>query len=265
MHPGQAVFERYEYKYRIPSALVEEVRRAVRKYCEPDPASRSAPYLISSLYLDSPDRALYRMTADGQAQRLKLRIRRYVDGPFFLELKRRVKAVVLKRRVAIEARCWPGVLLDPAATVPSRSASEERTIQEFIVWSMRIGAAPAAVVRYAREAFVSRADHYARVTFDTRLEALRSTSYEVPISEAGWIRFDGDDRFAFGESGVVLELKCTTAVPLWMADLVERFGLQPTGFSKYANAIRTLAAHPRDLGMAREPSRRIAGGMWTDF
>ena len=39
---------------------------------------------------------------------------------------------------------------------------------------------------------------------------------------------------------VVLELKFTTQVPLWMVNLVRRFGLVRSGYSKYGNSIRAF-------------------------
>ena len=114
MPADHTLIERYEYKYRIPPSLVGALRQHVSRYCEADPASASGPYLISSLYLDSPRRLFYRHSKQRRAQRLKLRVRRYASGPLYLEEKRRHGALALKTRVAIDAADWPDVLFESA-------------------------------------------------------------------------------------------------------------------------------------------------------
>lgn len=257
-----ATIERYEYKYRIPPSLVPAIQSAVRRYCVPDSASREGPYLISSLYFDSPDRLLYRQTRERVARRVKLRVRRYADGPFFLEVKRRHKAVVRKLRAAIDPALWPSIFVDPSVvTRHAFNAAQLRVINQFLNLSLQIRAEPAAVVRYSRDAYVSDVDGYGRVTFDGRLGGARPGGYAIPIDDrAGWMPLDDPTQMGLPMSGVILELKCTARVPLWMSDLVERFGLRPLGFSKYARALETVSRFPTSLGSLREPARWIAGG-----
>ncbi|MFQ5665028.1 MAG: polyphosphate polymerase domain-containing protein [Candidatus Binatia bacterium] len=264
MQESQTPAERCEYKYRIPPALEPSIRASVAKYCASDPASADGPYLVSSLYFDSPHRVLYQQSRQRRAQRLKLRVRRYRSGPLFIETKRRDKAIIVKNRVAIEPRYWPDLLFDARRVGDCRlSVAATQKLQAFLDWSLRLQAEPAAVVRYLREAYVSRVDYYARVTFDHHLEALRATGYEVPITDrAAWIPFDDPAQLGLAVSGTILELKCARAVPLWMTDLVGRFNLQPLGFSKYAAALDTVTHFPRGLTYRREPARWVLGRRW---
>ncbi|MCA9538022.1 MAG: polyphosphate polymerase domain-containing protein [Myxococcales bacterium] len=236
--------ERYEAKYRIPVELVEPIRQYTLSICDPDSANQGGRYFISSLYLDNRERRLYRETADRVSHRYKLRVRRYLgDKIVFLEIKRRIKGIIVKSRVKLPFSAWPAVLHHPAqvADLPL-SARDRSTVDDFVNRCLLIGAEPAAVVRYEREAFVSRLDGYARVTFDHRIMGRRPDDWSVPVldSEGPWIPVDEPRRFDLPHSGVVLELKATMAVPMWMTNLVKRFNLTRTGFSKYACCLEAV-------------------------
>ena len=254
---GPTTIERYEMKYRIPSRLVALVRNRIKQFCVPDRAGDEGRYLISSLYVDSPGRRLYYDTVDRVTKRYKLRIRRYVGSPAFVEIKRRVKTIVQKSRCAIRADLWPAVFHDPRR-LDEAGLSEEsrRTVVEFTNKCLNLGAEPAALVRYEREAWVSTCDEYARVTFDRRLVAARPQGWTVPVeAPVGWQPIDLPGRFGLPESGVVLELKATMEVPFWMTDLVGDLGLRRVGFSKYGSSIDFLERVP--WAATREPSRRM--------
>lgn len=257
------LIERYEAKYRIPVHLVEPIRDAALKICTPDAANRGGRYVISSLYLDSPRRRLYRETLDRVPRRFKLRVRRYTDGErVFLEVKRRIKGIISKLRVPLPADAWPGVVFEPqVAAALDLDEKDRRSLDTFVWNTLRIGASPAAVVRYEREAYISGVERYARVTFDHRLVGQRPSGWHVPADpdDGPWLPVDTPRRFGLAHSGVVLELKAETAVPLWMVDIVTRFGLKRTGFSKYASALEAVDPLVRRPGL-RVPSRRMNRG-----
>lgn len=261
---ARETIERYEYKYRVTPDVARAIRHALSGFCDLDAASDHGPYLISSLYLDSPSRVLYRQSRDRRPHRLKLRVRRYAQSPPFLEIKERHNRVVIKTRVPVDASLWPVLLYDAGAIQRyAPPASERGKLWRFLFHCLRLRVEPSAVVRYRRQAWVSRYDRYARVTFDHHLEALRALDYSVPVQDGlGWLPFDDPRRLGLPSSGVILELKCTTHVPAWMIDLVRRFNLQPLGFSKYAMAVETFDRFPRDLGPFREPSRWLMGELW---
>ena len=117
---------RYEFKYIVTECRAAAVRDFIRSYLEPDPYAdpeQGNSYFLSSLYLDTPDLALYRQTATGEKNRFKLRIRFYdndPESPALLELKRRVTDTVLKdradrdprRRAALPAGRTPRSIVD---------------------------------------------------------------------------------------------------------------------------------------------------------
>jgi SPX domain protein involved in polyphosphate accumulation len=256
-----AVIERYELKYHLPPALVEPIREVVARYCVPDPAAPGGRYLISSLYLDTPDFRLYRETMEEAPRRFKLRIRRYTHGPVMLEVKDRVKDVIIKPRVPLPAWSWPGVMLDPAVEAGlDLPPAVRHDLTDFVNRVLKTGAQPSAVIRYLRDAWFSPDEEYARVTFDHRIDGRLPDGWNVPIADGpGWVPLDAEDRFGMPASGVVLELKATASVPRWMMDLVRRFDLPRTGFSKYCSGVDALYGLGRQLPGWRD----LGPGRWT--
>lgn len=256
-HPA-ALIERYEMKFRIPFEKVDAIRDEARKYCLPDPANRGGRYTICSLYFDTAGRRFYRETADRCPRRFKLRVRRYRDGDsFFLEIKRRIKDVIVKSRARIDKAVWPAIFHDPRI-VPQLDLPQSvaRDVNAYISLCLRHSAAPAALVRYQREAYVSQIDDYARVTFDYQLEAAPPDGWQIPVLDGPrWRPMDTPSRFGLGGSGVVLELKCTSAVPDWMVHLARKFGLKRTGFSKFGAAVETTDP----MALVRPWSPRVPG------
>lgn len=260
------LIERYEAKYRIPPRLVEPIRDAALAACDPDHANKGGRYLISSLYLDTRARRLYHETKDRSPRRYKLRIRRYASNDrVFLEMKRRIKGIISKLRIPIPFDAWPAVLLEPRVAAALDLGERDRQNLDTFVWAcVTTAAEPATVVRYEREAYVSRLEKYARVTFDHRLCARAPTGWRVPVDDddGRWLPVDAPRRFGLAHSGVVLELKAEMAVPLWMTAIVRRFGLKRSGFSKYACCLEAVDPFVRTgfERSARIPSRRLSGG-----
>ncbi len=236
--------ERREYKYLADEDLVDRVRHAIRPFCELDPYAAKAPknrYSIESLYLDTPDLALYRANDIELVDRFKLRVRHYPDAPkspVFLELKARYHDTIVKSRGMV-GRDWAPICNDPF--VSRKLLGTAPAVERFVTQTHRIGARPAALVRYSREAWASIVDDYARVTFDRQILGCM-------VAPDAWT-FDADIRDYRGcddptgvrdvASLVIIELKFTARVPLWMQSLVETLGLQRRSYSKYGRCIES--------------------------
>src|SRR6185503_7902704 len=162
-------FERYEYKYLIPEDRVEAVRRFIRPYVELDDhsaASTNLQYTINNLYLDTANLDLYMAGLTDQVDRYKLRIRWYgegVAGPYFFEVKRKIRQVIVKDRARLSPSDYRAMLRGEPLSLPDASMENFTAFRNRMA---RIGAAPALFVRYAREAYESVFGEYARLTFD---------------------------------------------------------------------------------------------------
>src|SRR3954453_20161814 len=99
-------FQRIELKYFLPYRYLDHFVERVSRRTDVDPyfvkeGHGHTRYPVTSLYFDSYDLAAWREKEDGQFFRRKIRLRTYTEQfseqtPCFLEIKRRLDAVVLK-------------------------------------------------------------------------------------------------------------------------------------------------------------------------
>ncbi len=254
------IIERREYKYLIDSTTAAGIRAAIQPFCEIDPWAAGNPsrcYTIDSLYFDTTDLSLFWANDHEQVDRFKMRVRGYPhapNSPVFLEVKRRVNDMILKSRGKASRAQWAGMLADPAAAIPAEIVGKDRgAVERFLALARTLHVRPYTLVRYQREPYFSRIDDYARVTFDTEIRAQATDRLSFEPTPRGWRALDDAVTQRMMASMIVLELKFTTQVPLWLVNLVRRFGLQRMSFSKYGTSIRAFY-QPTDRGrVARRP------------
>lgn len=251
MRPGfqqeQINLERHEAKYIVPAAQLPEIREFIQPFCVPDPNAKGdiPEYTLTTLQLDSPDMTLYRAWRDNSVNRFKLRIRGYEGGDeggsVFVEVKRKIKGVVVKTRCMIPRSFVCGELFDSAkraTTPPFRSHKERVNFSEFSRLVEILGARPVVLIRYIRESYLGANDLYARVTFDRKLTYSLTRNWDLQPENVRWRPMDSTLALDRPVSGHVLELKTYRDTPRWMVDMTERFSLVRSGFCKYATALR---------------------------
>jgi hypothetical protein len=245
-----AIPDRYELKYLISEAQVEAVRRAIAPFCVLDPHSEAAPdhqYGIQSLYFDTPARDIYRMSRERRARRWKLRVRRYDDAEqVFLEVKYKDHDMVKKPRARIPAHGWVERVQAPAPTDASAAEHMFRDRCE------RFGLRPSLMVRYQREAWLSTIDSYARVTFDRRIVCQAWPDWSFDTDDRQWLALDGARSMLGVPAGVVLELKCLSAVPRWLSNVVHDVGLSRARYSKFCKSVERLWARDTLLSVLNQ-------------
>lgn len=101
----QATFKRYELKYLLSKQEKEKVLEAMAAYMELDKYGRCT---IRNIYLDTDNFRLIRRSLEKPVYKEKLRIRSYRRvGPqdtVFVELKKKYKSVVYKRRLVFQKK-----------------------------------------------------------------------------------------------------------------------------------------------------------------
>ncbi len=232
--------QRFEAKYRVNAVQAEALKAAMAPFVSPDPhAEQGASYPVTSLYLDSPDLALFRSSAAGEKDRIKLRVRTYSARPealVFLETKRRFDQIISKARVKVPRALVPKILSGGCLS-HEQCASPDMTsrfeLGRFRDLMTRLHASPCAGVRYMREAYVG-GENGLRITFDTELACLPCAGY----SEAMWT---GDYRWErLAGQNTILEIKFTERSPAWVQDLIQRFHLVRESVSKYVICVLAL-------------------------
>ncbi len=234
-------FERYEWKYFVPEAWADAVRRFIAPYVRLDDHAARSPdrrYAIHGIYLDSPTRALWRASVDDQPARFKLRVRWYDEaarGPFFCEVKRKVRQVIVKTRAKVDRAAVLELLRGRPVAVPEGRTGEY--LAGFQDRAARLGAEPILRMRYTREAYESVFGEYARITFDRAMCYQDIGADPLQAEPRAWRYVDAPVATDAVRSAMLIELKFTRRFPRWMTDLVTRFGLERCGFSKYVHAV----------------------------
>ena len=219
----QTVFQRYEIKCRITRAQQERILEAIRLRMQADAYGVST---ICNVYFDTPDHLLIRRSLEKPLYKEKLRLRSYgravSDGTVFLELKKKYKGVVYKRRIALpEAQAM-------AYLCEGKRVGDTQILREMdYVLSYYRDLRPAMYLCYDRRAFYGVEDPTLRLTFD---DNVRWREDRLRLTE------DTDGRQLLPPDTVLMEIKTATALPLWLTDILTREKIYKSPFSKYGTA-----------------------------
>lgn len=228
MAPYQSVFKRYEKKYLLQPEQAAAFRRAIEPYMRTDAYGRTT---ICSVYMDTPDYRLIRASLEKPVYKEKLRLRTYGvpknHGTAFVEIKKKYKGVVYKRRVSMpytQAEAW---------LFRGEGAPGTGQIESEIEWFMQTyaGIAPAADIFYERIALYGIEDPGLRITLDERIR-YRTRDLSLTSGPAGELLI------APGEQ--LVEIKAAGAMPVWLASTLSALEIFPTSFSKYGSAYRNM-------------------------
>ena len=153
---NQTIFKRYEYKYLLTADQKKDLLAYMEPYMKSDKFGRNT---ICNLYFDTPDDFLIRRSIEGKVYKEKIRLRTYGrakdDSEAFIELKKKYKKVVYKRRVRTEYADAVKYLCQGEDTI------EHSQIRRELDYAMQLyqGIRPAVYLSYEREAFYGRDDH----------------------------------------------------------------------------------------------------------
>ncbi len=224
MKPTQYTFRRKENKYLLDRREFAAVMRAMSPRLRPDAYPEGT---VCSVYYDTPDFRLIRTCLDKPAYREKLRMRSYgvpeAYDPVFVEIKKKFKGVVYKRRASMPYVSACGYLDQGIRT------AEDSQILREIDWffSLYGKLEPKRYVAYDRLSFVDRRDESLRITFDRNV---RCRDYDLALGAGD----HGDPLLP--EGTVVMEAKISGSSPKWMARMLSELGILPRSFSKYGTS-----------------------------
>ena len=224
----QNVFKRYELKYMLTTKQKEKVLDSMQEHMTLDKYGRTT---IRNLYYDTDTYLLIRRSIEKPLYKEKIRIRSYskamADSTVFVELKKKYKHIVYKRRISMpnnEATKW---LSGVKQGVNNTQISEEIDYFMQLYGTLK----PTVFLSYEREAYYCNNGSDFRVTFDDNILcrqndlSLESEVYGESILPKGM---------------VLMEIKCSGGVPLWMTQVLSRERIFKTPFSKYGTAYKML-------------------------
>ena len=220
------VFERIETKYLLSEIQYREIMKRLEPIAKIDGYGETS---ILNIYFDTPDFELIERSLEKPVYKEKLRLRTYGipedDSNAFIEIKKKYKGVVYKRRITMPYTDALDYLTKGKGPVKVSQISKE--IDYFKQYYK--GLKPAMAISYDRIALAGINDPELRITFDENLR-WRETDLDLTLGSAGE---------ALTEPGCVLmEIKIPGTAPLWLARLLSELSLFPTGFSKYGTCYR---------------------------
>ena len=220
----QMTFKRYELKYLMTREQKERILHAMESYMKLDQYQRTT---IRNIYYDTDDFRLIRRSLEKPVYKEKLRVRSYQrageEDPVFVELKKKYKSVVYKRRVTLPNEQVMNCLNE------GKHLPKESQIADEIFYFCRYyeNLHPAMFLSYEREAYYSLDESDFRVTFDENILyreeelSLSKEAYGTPILEP---------------DQTLMEIKTSGGIPLWMTKVLSEEKIFKTSFSKYGRA-----------------------------
>ena len=267
-----SVFKRCEKKYLIDATQRRTIEAAARQFMSPDDYGRT---LVTSVYLDTPDRSIIARSLEKPVYKEKLRIRAYgrEDGtaliflcqhglvaahafygdmllaiPAFFELKKKYKGIVYKRRVRMSLM---------GAWALAHGASYEAAMTTYPLACVR-GSDPLThhltidvQIAHEIEAALERYDG-----LEPSAAILCWRVAWAPQGEAAEPRITFDDELCYvdlaagdpiihpilEEGRAIMEIKAGAALPQWLTDALSSLHVYPQSFSKYGVAACMSAA-----------------------
>lgn len=222
------VFRRRELKFLINEQQRQLLEQEMRQRMVPDKHGRNT---ICNLYYDTPDYRLIRRSLERPVYKEKLRLRSYgkaVQGAdVFLEMKKKYKGIVYKRRIRVteaEAKAF----MERRADLP-KDSQIARELVYFRDFYREL--APRVYLSYEREAWFDPEDSGFRMTLDRNIQ-YRTTDLSLVASTDGNAILPPDMS--------LLEVKASGGIPMWLTEHLSRHKIHKQSFSKYGRAYTEL-------------------------
>lgn len=222
------IFQRYELKYLLTPRQKAGICSVIQHFMQKD---KYPDTTILNLYFDTPDFLLIRRSLEKPVYKEKLRLRSYgtaaPDSTVFVELKKKCKSVVYKRRVPVTLSQAEKYLYSGwQPEKPSQILQEINYFQGFYE-----ALSPTVFLSYQRESLIGIQDENLRITFDRdilwrrKALALNRGIYGSPLLPPDM---------------TLMEIKVRDAMPLWLASALSEYEIYKTSFSKYGRAYEII-------------------------
>jgi hypothetical protein len=233
-------------KYLMTRKQHTAVLEAMLPYMKLDDYGHST---IRNIYFDTENFRLVRRSIEKPVYKEKLRIRSYKQASqndkVFVELKKKYDDVVYKRRESItlnDMEEW----IAKGTSFPQKTQIG-REIDYFFEYYKTLE--PKVFLSYEREAFYSLDGSDFRVTFDENILAR-----EEELSLAGGIWGQN----LIERDKVLMEIKTSGGIPLWMTKVLSQQKIYKTSFSKYGTAYEDMIDKNVFIGKGQQPNFFIA-------
>ena len=216
------VFKRVEKKYLLSEETYHQLLNSLESYMNVD---EYGLHTICNIYYDTNQYDLIRHSIEKPPYKEKLRIRSYgiptEESTVFVEIKKKFKGVVYKRRISMPLK--KATLFLNHGIAPKENSQIVNEIKYFIQLYHPV---PKQYIAYDRIALYGKEDPELRITFDSNIRG-RKEDLDLECGD------DGEPLLSPGER--LMEIKIAGAMPIWLAHLLSELEIYPTSFSKYGN------------------------------
>lgn len=227
-------FQRVEKKYMLTKEQYNEFIKEISPYMQAD---EYGLHTICNIYYDTDTDELIRASIEKPKYKEKLRLRSYgvpdENGRVFLEIKKKFKGTVFKRRVSMsnrEAMDYTREGIKPGF--------KNQILGEIDYFMKFYKPVPKLFLAYDRVAYFGKENSEIRMTFDRNI---RSRRYDLDLTKG-----DYGDRLT-DDNCVLLEIKVPMAYPMWLSRILSRLEIYPISFSKYGNIYKEDIMQKRSM------------------
>lgn len=216
------VFRRVEKKYLITEEQYKLLLEKAKDYIEIDTYDYST---ICNIYFDTDDYMLVNRSIEKPIYKEKIRLRGYgipkLNSKVFLEIKKKYKGIVGKRRVSISLKEF--YLYLETGKYPK---CDKQIMSEIDYCFKLYDLKPKVFLAYDRHSYKGIENPDFRLTFDQNIRSRTTNLYME----------NGDDgNLLLQNKEYIMEVKTLNSFPLWFVDILSSLKIYPTSFSKYGN------------------------------
>ena len=232
-------FKRTEIKYLLNEAQYEAFMDRISKIARIDAYGKTQ---ILNIYFDTPDFQLIRTSLEKPVYKEKLRLRTYGtpgdETNAFVEIKKKFKGVVYKRRISLPYAEAVEYLANGDCV--HRSQCSPQIVGEIDAFVEQYeDLEPKMMISYNRIALEGIEDPALRITFDTDI-CWRTNHLDL--------RNGGQGRPLLKEGEHLMEIKITGAMDMEIARILSELSIFPASFSKYGKGYMNMV----NLAVARQ-------------
>lgn len=235
-------YKRHELKFVLSEQQYRAVREAISPYMTAD---EYGMHSILNIYCDSENSELIRLSLGKPVYKEKLRLRTYGtatdDGDSFLEIKKKFKGVVYKRRVKLPYKtAFYYITSGQLPQSENFSVKDRQQLAEIDYLMKRLSLKPKIVICYDRRAFYGNEDSEFRITFDGNIR-YRTDNLDLRFGDAGC-------NALLCQPYCVMEIKIAAAMPVWMTKILSELHIYKGSFSKYGSIFCEMIKSTNDGG-----------------
>ena len=236
-------FCRYEKKFLVSAQTAQRFTEKIAPYVETDAYCLDGKeYGISNIYYDNDSNEVIIKSLSKPKYKEKLRVRAYgvpkPDSKVYLELKKKVNGLTLKRRATLTLQ-QANEYFASGKKPENLKYINKQVLSEIDYYRSTHAVKPMIYIAYDRTAFFAKEDKSIRISIDRNIRTRRH-DLELDKGDYGedllerWVRFKKLDI----KDPRLIEIKISGAFPMWLTEALSAEQMRMGAFSKYGNEFK---------------------------